>query len=99
MLITVVAVIVAVVMAGVGAAGAATGWVPSWTGRPVLRPRLLGWATLLSAAGFSLFIFLGPLAHSYGPLPWIGWAAFMTGLVLQSYARRPGLLPFRRPGQ
>ncbi|MGW2820563.1 hypothetical protein ACWC24_06095 [Streptomyces sp. NPDC001443] len=91
--IYIVAVIVAVLMGAAGIAGAATGWVSPW-GSGILRPRLMGWATLLAAVGFSLFIFLGPLGGSHGPLPWIGWAAFMIGLFLQSRARRPDIIPF-----
>ncbi|MGX1544378.1 hypothetical protein [Streptomyces adustus] len=98
--IYIVAVIVAVLLGASGIAGAATGWVPPWARGEILRPRLLGWATLLAGVGFSLFVFLGPLAGSYGPLPWTGWAAFMIGLFLQSRARRPSIIPFgnwRRP--
>ncbi|MFD7873130.1 hypothetical protein ACFV5G_03200 [Streptomyces sp. NPDC059766] len=94
MLMYVLAVIIAVLLGAFGIAGAATGWVPPWTRGEVLRPRLLGWATLLAAVGFGLFMFLGPLGDSYGPLPWMGWAAFMAGLFLQSRARRPSIIPF-----
>ncbi|MFE3035416.1 hypothetical protein ACFXKY_27665 [Streptomyces canus] len=87
-------------MAGVamgGVAGIATGWVVPW-GRPrVLRPRVWGYGSLVTAAGGTVWSVLGPLA---GPphvpsayAAWAGWILFMAGLLIQSRAQRPGRAP------
>ncbi|MGW2491793.1 hypothetical protein ACWCV9_31865 [Streptomyces sp. NPDC001606] len=67
-----------------------TGWIVPWGRARVLRPALWGYGSLLAAAGGAVFLFLGPLARQYGPVPWTGWLAFMAGLGLQTLAQRPG---------
>ena len=84
--------LVVTVLATIGLAGIVKEWAPPW-GRAVLRPRLWGAGALLAAVGMGVFSFLGPLdgPHgSFGPLPWVGWVAFMGGLVLQHLGLRPG---------
>ncbi|MDX3578987.1 hypothetical protein [Streptomyces sp. FL07-04A] len=85
------------VLAVGGAAGVTTGWVPPW-GRPrILRPRLWGYGSLVTAAGATVWAFVGPLK---GPphgasvyVAWTGWVVFMAGLLVQLRARRPGRVP------
>ena len=80
-----------------GVAGIATGWVVPW-GRPrVLRPKLWGYGSLVTAAGGTVWAFLGPIA---GPphfpsayVAWAGWILFMAGLLIQHRAQRPGRAP------
>ncbi|MER5755654.1 hypothetical protein [Streptomyces sp. NPDC002088] len=81
------------IYAVIGLAGIVTGWVPPWGRSRVLRPRLWGTGALLSAAGLSLFMFLGPLGdaqplHVY--LPLAGMGVNFVGLALQMLAQRPG---------
>ncbi|MGW1781454.1 hypothetical protein ACWCQQ_20260 [Streptomyces sp. NPDC002143] len=85
------------VLAVGGVAGIATGWVPPWGRSRVLRPRLWGYGSLITAAGAAVWIFVGPLA---GPphgasayVAWAGWVVFMVGLLIQSRARRSGRSP------
>ncbi|MCH0555988.1 hypothetical protein [Streptomyces sp. MUM 16J] len=73
-----------------GVAGIATGWVVPWGRSRVLRPTLWGYSCLTCAVSGATWIYLGPLAGSYGPLPWIGWIAFMAGLYLGMLSQRPG---------
>ncbi|MGI5377971.1 hypothetical protein ACQEV2_27730 [Streptomyces sp. CA-251387] len=67
-----------------------TGWVVPFGRARVLRPTLWGYGSLVSAVGGAVFVFLGPLAETYGPLPWAGWFVMMAGLGLQMLAQRPG---------
>ncbi|MEU5045250.1 hypothetical protein [Streptomyces griseorubiginosus] len=91
------AVLAMTVVAAGGVAGITTGWVVPW-GRPkVLRPRLWGYGSLVTAAGGTVWSVLGPMA---GPphLPsacvaWAGWVLFMAGLLIQSRSHRPGRVP------
>ncbi|NEB04453.1 hypothetical protein [Streptomyces sp. SID13726] len=70
-----------------------TGWAPPWVRDTILRPRLSGVGTLVSAAGLGVFVFLGPLGgvsdrHLYIPL--LGLMATGVGTSLfQRLARRP----------
>ncbi|MFF4832039.1 hypothetical protein [Streptomyces sp. NPDC001315] len=80
-------------LAAIGLAGVSRGWVPPWGRSRVLRPRLWGTGALLSAAGLSFFMFLGPLGdarplHVY--LPLAGMGVNFVGLALQMLAQRPG---------
>ncbi|GGW23606.1 hypothetical protein [Streptomyces alanosinicus] len=77
-------------LAVVGIASVTTGWVVPWARARVLRPKLSGYGALLSAAGWAVFIYLGPLGQGYGVLAWSGWLAAMAGLGLQVLAQRPG---------
>ncbi|MEU4926566.1 hypothetical protein AB0G54_08680 [Streptomyces yokosukanensis] len=68
-----------------------TEWVPPFARRRVLRPRLWGYGTLVSAVGFALFMFLGPLADAgLDVLPATGWCLWMAGMAVQYLGRRPG---------
>ncbi|MEU7058487.1 hypothetical protein [Streptomyces sp. NPDC046197] len=90
MFMVVTAAVLATLLALAGIANIAYGWVPPWARSRVLRPRLWGYGALLGAAGFALYMFLGPLARAFGPLPLLGWVAFMAGLALQWMSQRPG---------
>ncbi|MFI1162601.1 hypothetical protein ACH4UM_03090 [Streptomyces sp. NPDC020801] len=85
--------VVVTMLAVSGIATVTTGWVMPIGRHRVLRPRLWGYGTLVCAAGAGVFLFLGPLANAYGPLPWAGWIAFMAGLGLQWMGQRPGRVP------
>ncbi|MGW3204512.1 hypothetical protein [Streptomyces sp. NPDC001135] len=78
-------------LAVVGVAAAATDWMPPLARPRVLRPRLWGYGTLVSALGLGLYMFLGPLADAgLSALPLAGWVLFMGGMIVQLLARRPG---------
>ncbi|MFF6803118.1 hypothetical protein [Streptomyces sp. NPDC012616] len=95
-LVGVAALAVTVLVVG-GAAGVATGRVPPWARSRVLRPRLWGWGSLVTGAGATVWMFVGPLngpphgASAY--VAWAGWGVLMAGLVIQLRARRPGRTP------
>ncbi|MFJ8536547.1 hypothetical protein [Streptomyces sp. NPDC093591] len=67
-----------------------TGWVVPFGRTRVLRPKLWAYGSLVSGIGGAVFVFLGPLAGAYGPMPRAGWFASMGGLGLQMPAQRPG---------
>lgn len=90
MYLVVAAAVAMALLAGAGIAAVTAGWVVPWGRSRVVRPKLWGYGALLSAAGGTFFVFLGPLAGAYGPLPWLGWLALMAGLGLQMLAQRPG---------
>ncbi|MET7690677.1 hypothetical protein ABZT06_22340 [Streptomyces sp. NPDC005483] len=77
-----------------GVAGIATGWVMPWGRSRVLRPRLWGYGSLVTAVGATVWIFLGPMAGPpHAPsayVAWAGWVMFMAGLLIQFRAQRPG---------
>ncbi|WP_406473791.1 hypothetical protein [Streptomyces sp. NBC_01615] len=80
-------------LAGFGIATITTGWVPPWARRRVLRPKVWGYGSVLSAAGMSLFMFLGPFRGpdaDMTPYAMTGLAMFLAGTVLQAAGQRPG---------
>ncbi|MFK0167293.1 hypothetical protein ACIQU5_00670 [Streptomyces sp. NPDC090306] len=89
----VVSAVVVVLFLAAGVAGVATRWtLPRNRGR-VLRPRLAGCGALLSAAGYGLFMFLGPLrgpGTRFAWVAWVGWLMFMAGCGVQWLSTRPG---------
>lgn len=83
--------VTALLVAG-GIASIAADRVP-WPARGrVVRPRLWGWGTLVMALGLSLLLFLGPFEDAgFGGVAFFGYLAlFLTGLIIQALARRPG---------
>ncbi|WP_405869601.1 MULTISPECIES: hypothetical protein [unclassified Streptomyces] len=93
-----------VVTAGVvfGVLAITIGWLPPGAGRAkVLRPRVWGYGTLTTMAGFGTFLYLGPLqgpatAHFLPSMA--GMAVAFVGLSLQRLSYRRGRTP-QDPGQ
>ncbi|MGW2045382.1 hypothetical protein ACWCPF_09365 [Streptomyces sp. NPDC001858] len=79
-------------MAVGGLAAVTREWVPPFGRRRVLRPKLWGIGTLMSALGLSLFMFLGPLASAPSAvnyfIPLAGMAVNFAGLGVQMLAQR-----------
>lgn len=86
--------LVVTVIAVGGVAAITTGWVVPW-GRPrVLRPKLWGIGSLVTAVGAAVWTFLGPtVGPPHAPsayVAWAGWILFMVGLLIQHRSQRPG---------
>jgi hypothetical protein len=82
-----------VAIAALGVAAIATGWLPPWGGRRIVRPTLWGYGTLVSTAGMSGYMFLGPLNEApfaRMPVAATGLAVYFAGTAMQMRARRPG---------
>ncbi|OIJ86946.1 hypothetical protein [Streptomyces monashensis] len=77
-------------LAAAGVAGVTTGWVAPWGRARVLRPKLWGYGCLLGAAGWGVFIWLGPLDGGHDLLAWLGWIGIMAALRLRVLSERPG---------
>lgn len=80
-------------LAGLGIAAITTGWVAPWGRRRVLRPKLWGYGSVVSAVGMSLFMFLGPFRGpdaDLTPYAMTGMTLFLAGSVLQVAGQRPG---------
>ncbi|MEU6574414.1 hypothetical protein [Streptomyces sp. NPDC046805] len=89
--LVVAAVLAVAVYAAAGVAAVAAGWMPPLARRNVVRARLWGYGALLSAFGLGLYLFLGPLEHHmFNAVPVIGWCVWMGGMVMSSWAQRPG---------
>ncbi|WP_328750277.1 hypothetical protein OHT57_32535 [Streptomyces sp. NBC_00285] len=80
-----------------GVAGIATGWVLPWLRFRILRPRLWGYGTLVSAAGGMVWTLLGPINGTrHLPSAYVDradWILFVAGLLIQHRSQRHGRAP------
>ncbi|WBO64083.1 hypothetical protein [Streptomyces camelliae] len=90
MVLVVAATVLFGLLAAAGVASLTTGWVAPWGRARVLRPKLWGYGCLLGAAGWAVFIYLGPLAGGHNLLAWLGWLGIMAALRLRVLSERPG---------
>jgi hypothetical protein len=89
-----VGVAAAAVVAGAaaGVAAIATGWVPPWGGHRIMRPKLWGYGTLVSAVGLAGYMFLGPMNQApfaHVSIAAMGFGLWLAGAATQMSARRP----------
>jgi len=81
-------------LGGLGVVTLVTGWVAPWGRSRVLRPKLWGLGSVISAAGMGVFMFTGPFHGLPDPALYpyaiTGWLVFFVGLAFQWRAQRPG---------
>lgn len=78
--------------AAVGIASIVADWVPWPARRRVVRPRLWGYGTLVTALGLSLLLLLEPSdAAGFGGVAFFGYLALLlVGFIIQVRAQSPG---------
>ncbi len=92
MLLVVGAWLAVALLVAAGVVSVVTDWVPWPARRRVVRPRLWGYGTLLTALGLGLLLLLGPMEEAgAGIVAFAGYCVlFLAGFVVQALAQRPG---------